>query len=208
MPFSNCSYQQLVSGEKQLDYAIIGVPQTLLQLESSWYTHSSIALTRQWSMFLCIVRTCVDCLTLCVLAITLLAPLFHYYHQLRTSPQKNYVRLFSVSYSHDFWDGKIGTWWFLGWESNRQKSAKLEGGNLSLGVGNPSFPTLCMKHCCFFYSVCASKGLAYGCKCDLPTRFWPIRFVLDVLFMVSSEISQINVKAFTDRKPHHCLVLG
>ena len=36
----------------------------------------------------------------------------------------------------------------LGWESNAGtwlKSAKLEGESLSLGVGNPRFPTLCMK---------------------------------------------------------------
>ena len=39
---------------------------------------------------------------------------------------------------------------FLGWESNMsigQESAKLEVGKLSLGVGNPMFPSLGMKHC-------------------------------------------------------------
>ena len=30
---------------------------------------------------------------------------------------------------------------------------KLDGGNLSLGVGNPRFPTLCMKHCCLQFIV-------------------------------------------------------
>ena len=54
--------------------------------------------------------------------------------------------------NHDFRDGKAGDMMFLGWGSNTstlciwQKLAKLEGGNLSSGVGNPRFSMLCMKH--------------------------------------------------------------
>ena len=50
--------------------------------------------------------------------------------------------------NRDLWDGKVGDMMLLGWESNIskvwQKSAKVEGGNLILGVGNPTF---CIKHC-------------------------------------------------------------
>ena len=48
---------------------------------------------------------------------------------------------YSVSDSHDFLDNKVGDVMLLGWESNTsiiwQKSAKVEGGNLSLRVGSP-----------------------------------------------------------------------
>ena len=54
----------------------------------------------------------------------------------------------------------IGGMMLLGWESNTctciwQKSVKLEGGNLSLGMGNPRFTTLCMKH--WLHAICLVK---------------------------------------------------
>ena len=63
----------------------------------------------------------------------------------------------SSAFLHHFWESKVGDMMLLGWESNTsiwQKSAKLEGGNLSLGVGNPRFPTLCMKHFTFIELHC------------------------------------------------------
>ena len=48
----------------------------------------------------------------------------------------------------------------LGWESIRQKSAKLEGGNFSLGVGNPRFPILCMKHNVLLPTSCGCSVVA------------------------------------------------
>ena len=40
---------------------------------------------------------------------------------------------------------------------------------------------------------------------DLLSRFRPIRFVLDVLFVVASEVTKVNVKALAKGKCHSCL---
>ena len=72
------------------------------------------------------------------------------------------VTVYSVSYR--IIDGKVGDMMLLGWESIWQKSAKFEGGNLSLGVGNPRFPTLCMKQWYNIYLYLYSQiALAITC---------------------------------------------
>ena len=68
----------------------------------------------------------------------------------------------------------------LGWENNtsvRQKSAKLEEGNLSLGVRNPRFPTLSMKHWspvsqCVNVCCCEYVALLFGLDWTRTFYWW------------------------------------